>query len=291
MPARVTIESCNLKTFRARTSSQRVYKVKSGLMETLRILVVSLGLSYAALAVFALIFAERMIFPRPASSYRDNDQIIKLPLDNGEVFSALYLPNPEAKFTLLYSHGNGEDIGHLLPLLELYHQFGFAVFAYDYPGYGTSEGRPTVKNTYEAIIAAYEFLTDDLEIPPANIIAYGRSVGAGPSVHLADRRTLGGLILENAFVSAFRVMTKIPILPWDKYNNIKILPSIECPLLVIHGTADEVIAFWHGQALFERANSPKQYFWVQGGGHNNLIDFSGKVYWDTLENFTKGLEK
>jgi len=259
-------------------------------METFRILAVSLGLSYAAIAVFALIFAERMIFPRPSSSYQDNDQIIKLPLDNGEVFTALYLPNPKAEFTLLYSHGNGEDIGHLLPLFEIYHQFGFAVFAYDYPGYGTSEGRPTVKNTYEAIDAVYQFLTDDLEIAPAKIIAYGRSVGVGPSVHLAGRRPLGGLIIESAFVSAFRVMTRIPILPWDKYNNLKKLPSVDCPLLVIHGTDDEVIAFWHGQALFERANSPKEYFWVQGAGHNNLLDFSGKVYWETIGKFAQGLK-
>ena len=260
-------------------------------METFRILAVVLVISYAALAVFALLLAEKTIFPKIPSSYGDNDLIIKLPLDNGQVFSAIYLPNPEARFTLLYSHGNGEDLGHILPLLDQYHKFGFAVFAYDYPGYGTSEGKPTEKSTYDAIDAVYEFLTDDLEIAPSSIILYGRSVGSGPSVDLASRKPLGGLILESAFVSAFRVMTKVPLLPWDKYHNLSKLHSIHYPLLVIHGTQDEIIGFWHGQALFERANAPKDYFWVQGGGHNNILDFAGKVYWDTLQKFVDSISE
>jgi len=75
-------------------------------------------------------------------------------------------------------------------------------------------------------------------------------------VDLASRRPLAGLIVESGFVTAFRVMTRLPLLPFDKFRNIDKIGQVRCPVLVMHGEADEIVPLWHGQRLFQAAPSP-----------------------------------
>ncbi len=259
-------------------------------MEKIKLILFVLGVAYIGLSLVAYFISDKLIFPIRPVSYAKHDLIIELPLENGELISTIYLPNEEAKFTIIYSHGNAEDLGHILPLLKSFHQKGFSVFAYDYPGYGLSEGKATEKSTYDAINAVYEFVTEDLKIPQHSVILYGRSLGGGPTVDLAAREIIGGVILESTFVSAFRVMTHRTLLPWDKFNNIDKINEIDCPLLVIHGTEDSIVPFWHAHALFNKAKTPKQNFWIEGAGHNNIFDFAGNKYWDRLDFFIKQVE-
>jgi alpha-beta hydrolase superfamily lysophospholipase len=147
-------------------------------------------------------------------------EVIKVGSANGVKISTVHFPNPQAKYTILYSHGNAENLDGILLLLKEIRDSGFAVFAYDYQGYGTSQGKPSEYNTYRDIDAAYNYLTQQLGVPAKQIILYGRSVGGGPAIDLASRQKVGGLVVENSFVSAFRVLTRIPILPFDKFVNI-----------------------------------------------------------------------
>ena len=160
------------------------------------------------------------------------------------------------------------------------------MFAYDYEGYGTSEGSPSEKNAYKDADAAYEYLVGQLKVSPDKIIIHGRSVGGGLATYLASREKVAGLILESSFVTAFRTLTQIPLLPFDKFRNIDRIKNIKCPVLVIHGKADKIIPFWHGEKLFEAANEPKLKFWVDDAGHNDLVMMAGNSYWDTIKHFT-----
>ena len=153
---------------------------------------------YLALAICAWFFSDQAIFLPQPSSYRDGPEILKLTSANGKVISAVYLPQPSAKFTLLVSHGNAEDLGDIRPWLEDLRRSGFNVFAYDYQGYGASQGKPTEKTAYEDENAAYDYLTLTLKTPPDRIIVFGRSVGTGPAVHLAARRPLAVFVGKNA---------------------------------------------------------------------------------------------
>ena len=242
---------------------------------------------YGCLCLFAYFYADRMIFLPQPSTYEDSPEILKLTTADGVQISALYLPNPKAKYTLLYSHGNAEDLGYGLPALKSLQEMGFSVFGYDYRGYGTSQGTPSEGNVYRDIDAAYNYLTQHLGISPNRIIAYGHSLGGGLAVDLASRKPIGGLIVENTFISAFRVVTHIPIVPFDKFVNIDKIKQVRCPVLVMHGTADEVIPFWHGQKLFEAANEPKQFLWVEGAGHNNFRSVAGDRYQQALQQFVQ----
>jgi fermentation-respiration switch protein FrsA (DUF1100 family) len=244
---------------------------------------------YLALAIYAWFFSDRAIFLAQPSSYKDGPEILKLTSANGKVISAVYLPQPSAKFTLLVSHGNAEDLGDDRAWLEDLRRSGFSVFAYDYQGYGTSQGKSTEKTAYDDENTAYDYLTLTLKTPPDRIIILGRSVGTGPAVHLAARRPVAALILQSPFLSAFRVVTRIPILPFDKFSNDKEIGRVHCPLLIVHGTEDEVISIAHGQKLFALAHEPKQFFAVQGAGHNDLNDVGGARYLETLQTFAKSL--
>jgi hypothetical protein len=228
-----------------------------------------------------------MIFHPPYPSYTRSGGLLLIPVTPTENIAAMYRPADLNGFILLFSHGNAEDIGHNVDFFELANQHGFGIFAYDYPGYGQSDGKAGEKNTYQDITAAYRYLTETLQIPSQRILILGRSVGTGPSVWLAGQKPAAGLILESPFVSAFRVVTKYKILPFDRYDNLSRIKNVNCPVLIIQGKDDEVVGFWHGPTLYEAANEPKMNYWVESAGHNDLIWVAGENYWKVLNQFTK----
>ena len=242
---------------------------------------------YVLVGLWAFFFSDRLIFlPRP-SSYEENQEFIKLQSRDSVQIIGVYLALPTAKYTILYSHGNAEDLGEILPRLRDLRDIGFSVFSYDYQGYGKSQGRPSVRGAYQDINVAYEYLTQKLGIPANQIIVYGRSVGGGPSVDLASRQPVAGLVIESSFTTTFRVVTHIPIYPFDKFRNIDKIKNVNCPVLVMHGNADRVIPFSHGQQLFAAANQPKLSFWVDGAGHINLLEVAGEEYVKVMGKFAK----
>ena len=253
---------------------------------TIKRLVLALVFIYASLLLVAYFFSDRIIFRAQESSYEDGPEILKIETEDGAEISALYLLEPNSEFTILYSHGNAEDVGDIREFLEMFRDNGFSVLAYDYRGYGTSGGRASEKNAYEDIEAAYEYLVGELGSSPDQIIALGRSVGGAVAMHLACREKLAGLILEGSFITAFRVITRIPLVPFDKFRNIDKIKKVQCPVLIIHGKDDRVVPFRHGEKLFKTANEPKLKFWVDGAGHNDLFWVAGTHYWDIIKEFT-----
>ena len=271
---------------------------------TLKRLGRSLILIYLFFMAYVFVSADRMIFLPPDSSYTDTPDVIKIvePSSSQEI-SALYLPaltplssntthpisQESVPYTVLYSHGNAEDLGLVRPILHLVQTAGLSVFAYDYPGYGTSAGKPTERSVYRAIDAAYAYLTETLKVPTDHILVYGRSVGGGPSTYLASQpsKAIAGLILESTFTSAFRTVVPFPILPFDKFPNGKHLDQYRGPLLVMHGTEDKTIAFSHGETLFERAQGAKQFFSIEGAGHDDVVWVAGDRYLNALQSFIR----
>lgn len=228
-------------------------------------------------------FIDKLIFHPPRATYRDTCHILKLKTVDRRQVSAMYLPNQCATYLILYSHGNAEDLGMVRDMLEAWKEMGYSVFGYDYAGYGTSEGKPSEYTVYRDIDAAYAHITGVMGIPAKHIIVYGSSLGGAIAADLASRKPVGGLILESTFVSAFRVLTRIPLFPFDMFCTLSKLKQVQCPAFVIHGTADKMIDLWHGKKLYEEAREPKQYLWVAGAGHRVPAD---EQYWKALQEFT-----
>ncbi len=254
-------------------------------------LAVLLGCLYVLLLVVAAGCADRLLFPCPQSSYSDLPGLFKIPTPDGGAVSAVHLQEPGARYTILYSHGNGEDIGRVLGVCRLLRGAGFNVLVYDYRGYGTSEGSAGERSACVDIESAYDYLTGPLAVPPERILLLGRSVGGGPSVDLASRKPVGGLILEGAFTSAFRIPLRVRLLPWDKFDNLAKLPRVRCPVLVIHGQNDWIVPAWHGQALYAAAPDPKRCLWVEGAGHNDLVHVAADRYTTALRDLAASLDE
>jgi len=248
-------------------------------------ILIPLAFIYAVVAAWAWFYSDRMIFLPPPPSYSDRPEILKVPTEGGERIAAIYLANPVAAYTLLVSHGNAEDLGSVVSLLPGLAHLGFSVFAYDYRGYGLSGGTPSERRVYADIDGAYDYLTGQLHVPPQRIIAYGRSLGAGAAVDLAARRPVGGLILESPFLSAFRVITRVPLFPFDKFRNADKIGRVRCPLLVMHGEADEIVPLWHGRQLFDKAPGPKIFVAIPGAHHNDFMWVAGARYGRALRDF------
>ena len=248
---------------------------------------------YICLLIFAHVWSEWMIYCPQPPSYTDTAEIpdtapiLKIPTADGLTISALHMINPKAEYTVLYSHGNAVDLGDIRQLMENYRSQGFSVFSYDYHGYGTSDGRPSTKNVYLDADAALRYLTEQKQIPPQRIIIHGRSLGGGPALYLAHKSNVAGLIVESAFVTAYRVMTHIPLFPFDKFRNISLIDEVNCPVLVIHGRRDRTIPFWHGQALFDRARAPKMNCWLDETDHDYIPSKARKTYWAAVQRFVK----
>jgi hypothetical protein len=247
-----------------------------------------IAIAYVVAVVALWLLGNRLMFIPPRPTYRTLPELVRIPVGT-DTIAAVWLPNPAARFTVLYSHGNAEDLGDDLPLLREYRDRGFAVLAYDYRGYGLSTGRSSERATYADEAAAYGWLTRAQHVPAGRIIIHGRSLGGGPAAELASREPAAGLVLESTFTSAQSVSAWGRIFPFDWFRTARRLPKVRCPVLVIHGTADQVIPFAVGQRLYRLAPGAKQSLWVEGAGHNDLVDVAGERYWQALERFAASL--
>lgn len=244
---------------------------------------------YVAITALAASIVDSMLYLPDYASRREPENVIRIPTSDGGSVAAVYLPNPKAKYTLWFFHGNAEDLGTLEPFLHELHARGYAVFAYDYPGYGVSTGRPSEKAIYAANAAAAHYLQDILRVPLSRVILVGRSLGGGPATDLATHEPVAGLVLQSTFMSVYRVMTRVRLLPFDQFENLRKIPQVKCPVLVMHGTADEVIAYAHGTKLYGAAKGMKMNLWVEGAHHNDFVALAGERYWQALADFAAKL--
>ncbi|HET7535954.1 MAG TPA: alpha/beta hydrolase [Candidatus Didemnitutus sp.] len=249
----------------------------------------ALLLGYAVLAIAAHFLSLKMIFPRPPVKYELTPDYVKLTTPDGVKLAARYWPNPSAKLTVLYLHGNYEDLGSLGEYLPGFIDAGYAIFAFDYRNYGHSGGTSTEASTYADAQLAYDFVRNTLKVPADRIVLFGYSLGGGPAVELALHQPAAGLVLQGAFVSAYRVMTRLPVVAGDKFLNLRKAPALRLPVMVIHGTADGTVPFWHGPALYAAITSRKAKLFIDGGPHTGLADFTGPRYWEELKKFTDSL--
>jgi len=177
--------------------------------------------------------------------------------------------------TILYSHGNAEDLGLILPLLDRMAEACVSdIFAYEYPGYGISDGSPSEESCYSAIQAAYDYLVVELEVDPSRIVVMGRSIGSGPSVDLVSRhREIHGMILKSPIESGMAIFGNMSAqlgYNIDIFRNYEKCPDVVCPVLVMHGCNDKVVPIQNGEAIHRACRNAVKPFWVPNCGHNNM---------------------
>ncbi|MFO7725948.1 MAG: alpha/beta hydrolase [Oceanipulchritudo sp.] len=243
-------------------------------------------LAYLGLVLFALIFANGLIFPAPSPGKEADSGLTRFSHnEKGHEVTLRYIQNPDSPFLVFYHHGNGEDLSRIEDRLEALSEAGFSVLAWNYPGYGSSDGRPSEREVLRIAAKIWESIPDSFGFSHQQTLLYGRSIGSGPATWLASQGEAAGLIIEGGFTSIFDVALPVKLLPWDIFDNEARLAGVRCPVLIIHGTRDETVPYSHGRALFEAAPSPKFFLWISGGMHNDLIEGYPENYLSSIGRF------
>lgn len=237
--------------------------------------------------------ASRLLFPSPEASYKRSPYLLWLTTSQDEVIPAFFI-DVGAKYTLLFSHGNAEDLGHAIERARLLSPIlGVNIFAYEYTGYGLSTGAASEEATYADIEAAFQYLTAVLGVPWSSIILYGWSLGSGPSVHLASRLPVRGVVLHSAFASVYRCASSLlAALPGDAYPNVERIGAVRCPIYIVHGVDDFITPVWHAHELAAscRAESAYPPLLVEDAGHHDVEVVAGPIFVDGFLKFLGWLD-
>jgi len=196
---------------------------------------------------------------------------------------ALWAPNADAQAPiLLYLHGARRDLAGSAFRIEQLREFGFSVLAIDYRGFGYSTNElPSETGVLEDAAAAWRWLGKHHADRPRYL--YGHSLGGAIGVQLAAKLAEGpasdapkGVILENTFTSIGELFSTfrwgwlpISMLITQRFDSLSTVPRIKAPLLIVHGSADGLVPYRFGQALYEKATVAKRFLLVEGGNHTN----------------------
>eukprot|EP00923_Selenidium_pygospionis_P048772 GHVN01083805.1.p1 GENE.GHVN01083805.1~~GHVN01083805.1.p1 ORF type:complete len:404 (+),score=20.01 GHVN01083805.1:46-1257(+) len=233
---------------------------------------------------------NKIVFQPPSATY-GFEPTIWLTTKHGEAIPAFFIDR-RARFTLLFSHANAEDLGLIYSsFVEMSLVWNVNVFAFEYTGYGLSTGEASEKNVYGDIEAAYKYLTDHMGIEWENIVLYGRSLGSGACVHLATKFPVRGIILQSPLLSIHRVGLKLRCtLPGDMFANVDKIKSVRCPVFIIHGTNDNMVPVYHGRELYDSCKTAVYPYWVEGAGHNDLEVCARQTFFQNVARFLQYLE-
>ncbi|CAF4340060.1 unnamed protein product [Rotaria sp. Silwood2] len=192
----------------------------------------------------------------------------------------IYSTMRDAKFFIIWCHGNGCDIGSMHTVMKAFSRLLNAhVLIFEYPSYGLCQEKTIAseESINEHADRAYSFVRDTLRCPIDRIIIYGHSIGSGPACHIASTRSIGGLILQSPYTSIRNlVREKIGMLSlfistslWD---NLVAIKHIKVPVLFIHGQLDNLIPPQHSQTLYDSLshNEKRELIFLPHDDHNSM---------------------
>lgn len=185
-----------------------------------------------------------------------------------------------AKGTVVFSHGNAGSIGHHLGFVMWLVEGGYNVMMYDYRGFGKSGGELDRRGMIDDVKAAFAYVSKRGDIDPDRLVSFGHSLGGAKSITALAETPVKGLravVIDGTFASyqamarlvAGQLGVDLVTDEWSPVGFVEKLPPV--PLLVIHGSRDEVVPFAQGFSLFEKAHEPKTLFEVKEGTHGGSL--------------------
>jgi fermentation-respiration switch protein FrsA (DUF1100 family) len=217
---------------------------------------------------------------------------------DGTPLHAWFLPAVgKAQGTILFLHGNAENISTHIMSVRWLPAKGFNVFLLDYRGYGASGGVASLSGVQDDVDAALRTLLARKDVDPDRVVVFGQSLGGAIAIynvaHSPYRQHIRALVVESAFAS-YRQITREKLddfwltwplqwlLSWtvsDEYSPSAAVAGVSpIPLLIIHGDRDPIVPPPHGQRLYDLAREPKQIWVVPGAGH--IQAFQSQIYRD-----------
>jgi uncharacterized protein len=199
-------------------------------------------------------------------------------------------------FWFLICHGNAGNLSEFDRPLHYagLHRLGLGLLAFDYRGYGESQGVPTEAGLYRDAQAAYRYLRETVGVPANHIVLFGHSLGSTVAVDLATRVPSAGLIVEGAPTSVSdRGAELYPYIPvrWiagSRFDSIHKIARVNVPKLFLHAEGDEVIPIAHGRRLYAAAPPPKSFVQLHGS-HSDAFIVDSARYFGSIRDFLASL--
>jgi fermentation-respiration switch protein FrsA (DUF1100 family) len=206
--------------------------------------------------------------------YHLNGFVIKklLTKDHHEILSWYKKPSDKNSKIIVYFHGNAGNMGDRSDKFKNFAEAGYGIMAISYSGYYGSSGNISEETLINNGKAAFDFCYQQ-GYKPQDIILFGESLGTGIAVQLAAATKFFAVILESPYSSITSVAQKIywfipvKLILKDRFESIKYLPNITSPVIIFHGTADNVVPYQEGQKVFAAIKSPKELVTVKGAKH------------------------
>ncbi len=238
---------------------------------------------YLGIVLLLAFFERHLVYAKPNPADGDwvaenyDLQDITFESADGTKLHGWYAEHPSPRARILFCHGNGEHLGYLGSWLRsLSDEMEASVFAFDYRGYGKSEGSPFEKGVLADGEAAQAWLAERANLSPNQIVLYGRSLGGGVIVHLASKHGARAVIAERTFHSMVDIAARLyPLIPVrlvmrNRYPSAERIAGYSGPWLQLHGIEDTLVPISSGRELFEACPSPKkELLEVPGMGHND----------------------
>jgi len=275
----------------------------------LRIAAIAAGL-LIALKIAVLLLEPRLVFfpvralPRtPAAAGLPYEEIRTRTADGLELRGWFIAAGGEPAgagrrpLTLLVFHGNAENIAAGLALAARARASGLATALAEYRGYAGNPGSPSEKGLGLDAEAWMRTVAARPDVDPGRIVPWGRSIGGAPAVRLAAAGGVAALVLEAPFTSARDLLRDagawhLWALSWlgaYRFDQATLVRRVRVPLLVIHGTRDEVAPLAHGRRLYSLAPGARSFVAIEGGGHNDLWTDHADELWNGAASFLRAV--
>jgi len=190
---------------------------------------------------------------------------------------------------MVLAHGNAELIDDHINRMLNYRDLGVSSLMVEYRGYGRSDGSPGQRAIVDDTAKALELVLQRAEVDRARLIYHGRSIGGGVVCALAERIEPSAMILESTFTSAAGMATRFGVpgfLLNSPFRNDRVVKGFAGPILLLHGTADEIIPVSHARKLKAMAKSATLI--EQDAGHNDYPRDAAKM-WEDIEGWLGGM--
>lgn len=217
----------------------------------------------AALGLLLLVASQRrLIYPAPRTAppaLVTGFEAVTLVTRDGLRLAAWYAPGSAGRPTLIFFHGNADNLLGSVAATRALAVAGFGLLLPEYRGYGGNPGSLSEAGLYADARAAADFLNARGTADGA-IVAIGNSLGSGPAAQLAAERPLAGLIIVSGFaglpsVAAQALGLPIGFLVRDRFDNAAKAARLRMPALVLHGDADRVVPVDQGRLLGQAGGS------------------------------------
>ncbi|HVX10967.1 MAG TPA: alpha/beta hydrolase [Pirellulales bacterium] len=212
---------------------------------------------------------------------------------DGTKLHGWFFTHPEPRAVVLFACGNAGNISYRAErFIEFTQRHRVAFMAFDYRGYGLSEGKPNEAGVLMDARAARKWLAERAGVAEREIVLLGESLGGGVMVDLASRDGARGLIVERTFTSlpdvaaAHFPLVPVRLLMRNRLDSVNKISDYHGPFLICHGDTDEVIPYELGRKLFDAANEPKRFVALAGITHNEPLP---EEWDDAVDKFLDGL--